>query len=259
MFNEKIEMLYILNINGSSEGTQSKYFKDGYWYKEDSIGKEGYAEMLISEILSCSNLAPEEYVIYEQGLINGKYGCRSKNFLASNEDFVTFNRLHENFYGLKIEEEFAKVDGINLLYPTIEERKKYLVNFIHEMADLDIERYLSKIFTIDLISLNEDRHFNNLGLIVDRNTGKFREAPIFDNGKSLFIGNYSVKESETLEENTKRVIAKPFSGSHEEMFKTFGQGMVFDSDKVNKVINKYEKDVMTDLIMHQLLKYNLFM
>lgn len=38
--------------------------------------------------------------------------------------------------------------------------------------------------------LNSDRHFNNLGVIINRETGKTYESPIFDNGDSL-LSNYS--------------------------------------------------------------------
>lgn len=41
--------------SGSSEGTQSKYFKDGKWFKQDLNGYEGEAEYLVSCLLTCSN------------------------------------------------------------------------------------------------------------------------------------------------------------------------------------------------------------
>ncbi len=54
-------------------------------------------------------------------------------------------------------------------------------------------------------------------------------APIFDNGKSLFNGNFSVKEGLPLEENVKRVISRPFRGTHQSVMEYFGRG--FDVDR----------------------------
>ena len=46
MFYENIENQYIVMQEGTSEGTQIKYKKDGYWYKKDSRGNEGLTEYL---------------------------------------------------------------------------------------------------------------------------------------------------------------------------------------------------------------------
>ena len=66
-----------------------------------------------------------------------------------------------------------------------------------------------------MICLNEDRHLNNLALIMRGND--FYPAPIFDNGVSLLTANQSVNWNFSIEENVKRVIARPFCGSHEKM------------------------------------------
>lgn len=62
------------DIGFSSLGVESKYFKDGYWYKQDISGYEGLAEEVCSMILRHSNL--EDYVEYEACTINGRPGCR---------------------------------------------------------------------------------------------------------------------------------------------------------------------------------------
>lgn len=40
MFSENIGNDYIVIQEGTSEGTQVKYKKDGYWYKKDNRGNE---------------------------------------------------------------------------------------------------------------------------------------------------------------------------------------------------------------------------
>ena len=65
---------------GTSEGTQVKYKKDGYWYKKDNRGNEGRAEYLVSKFMQFTTLQENEFISYEEGTINGKLGCRSKIF-----------------------------------------------------------------------------------------------------------------------------------------------------------------------------------
>ena len=77
MFEEQIDNDHIVMQGGTSEGTQIKYRKDGFWYKKDNRGREGLAEYLTSGILRFSTLNPKEYVRYEIGNINGHPGCRS--------------------------------------------------------------------------------------------------------------------------------------------------------------------------------------
>ena len=79
MFHEDIGREFIIMQAGTSEGTQIKYRKDGYWYKKDNHGHEGLAEYLVSRMLDFSSLDPSEYVRYEAGTINGSGGCRSRN------------------------------------------------------------------------------------------------------------------------------------------------------------------------------------
>ena len=76
--------------SGSSKGTQKKYYDNGYWYKENLTGSEGFAEELASEILKCSNLS--NFVEYKQCKVNNRSGCRSKNFLQPDEMFLSFER-----------------------------------------------------------------------------------------------------------------------------------------------------------------------
>ena len=87
----------LVMVQGSSKGAQPKYYQDGYWYKVNAAGYEGKSEELVSKVLSCSNV--KKYVTYEQCMINGKAGCRSKNFLGENESFISFQRLFDIYEG----------------------------------------------------------------------------------------------------------------------------------------------------------------
>ena len=78
----------LVMVQGSSKGTQPKYYEDGYWYKVNNVGYEGLAERLASMLHSHSNI--KNFVEYEQCMINGRPGCRSKNFVQENESFISF-------------------------------------------------------------------------------------------------------------------------------------------------------------------------
>lgn len=89
MFQAELSNEHIVQESGTSEGTQIKYKKDGFWYKQDNRGNEGLTEYLVSGLLKYSTLEASEYVTYEKGLINGKTGCRSRDFLKKEEELIT--------------------------------------------------------------------------------------------------------------------------------------------------------------------------
>ena len=64
--------------------------------------------------------------------------------------------------------------------------------------------YKRQIFMLDMICLNEDRHLNNLAIIM--NGDKFTPAPIFDNGIALLTANQSVNRHFPIADNVKRVV-----------------------------------------------------
>lgn len=199
----EIEPEYIVQESGTSDGTQIKYCKDDKWYKIDRYGGEGQVEELVSEILALSNLSSDNYVKYSQVIINEENGCMSDNFLQAGESFITFYRLYSNIQGGDLAVVTSKMD--------YDEAIEYVLEFMDRNVKVDLREYLANIFALDALILNEDRHFNNFGLIYDGNI--FRPAPIFDNGKSLFVGNKRYNPKLSMSENKKKAFAKAFSGS----------------------------------------------
>ena len=139
--------------------------------------------ILFQSFMQFTTLQENEFISYEEGTINGKLGCRSKNFLDEEEELVTFYRLYYNEVGKDLSKVIANMN-------TMEERIEYVIRFIDQSCGLNIHAYLSKVLTLDMICLNEDRHLNNLALIMRGN--EFYPAPIFDNGVSLLTANQSV-------------------------------------------------------------------
>lgn len=243
----ELDKTFLVYNSGTSDGTQSKYFKDGYWYKTDLSGNEGEVEYLCSGVLQFSTLNTDEYVVYEHVKINEKKGCRSKNFLEKDESFITFNRLHKNTTGVSLHKKIME-------YSELTEQITYVIDFIRLMCDIDVTDYLRKIFTLDYIILNEDRHFNNLGIIM-REDGCYRTAPIFDNGKSLLNGNFSIKSNLPISENVKRVVARPFGGTHKKIFEFFGKGFDLDISNAIEWVRSQRGSYTKDVLLYQLTMF----
>lgn len=246
MFCENIENQYIVMQEGTSEGTQIKYKKDGYWYKKDSRGNEGLTEYLVSELMRYTSLKDEEYIKYENGTINGTSGCRSKNFLKKGQELITLYRLYYNETGKNLA---AVLNGMELM----EERIEYVIDFVKQSCKIDIRDYLKKVLTLDMLVLNEDRHLNNLAIIMEDES--FYPAPIFDNGVSLLTTNQSVNWNFPMEENVKRVTARPFSGLHEKMVKYLGTGFKMDCTGALTWLDTEPQSRERDVLLYQIHRY----
>lgn len=235
---------YLVDTDGTSDGTQMKYFSDGYWYKTNNEGEEDIVEYLVSKLLTFTDMPKDEYVVYERGLVNGKRACRSKTFINPDETFVTLDRMHVNITGQRLHEAIRLMKGI-------EESAKYVLDFFKNVINVDLSKYFSRVFTADYITLNEDRHFHNLGVIMSMD-GKYRPAPIFDNGKSLLNTNSSLNHKLPIAENVKRVVARPFSGSHKRTFEYFGKGFNLDIEAALAWLETQENSFYKEVLKYQL-------
>lgn len=248
MFDVVIDEKYIVSDSGTSDGTQVKYYYDNYWYKLDRYGGEGLAEYIATIIEKNSSLNSNEYVCYEQGFVNGKPACRSGNFLNSrDESFISLYRLYYNVFGKNLAEVTSAME--------LEERVKYVLDFSKEYTNLDLRRYFANTFAIDRIILNEDRHFNNLGVLLIKD--EFKVAPIFDNGKSLLVGNRSYSRYDSVDDKVKKVIARPFSGSHKWQYDYFKEfcDIKFDFSAILKELDMLEQTDEVKTASYQVNKY----
>ena len=238
-----IDGSYLVRTSGTSDGTQDKFFKDNRWFKLDRYGGEGLAETAASLILKESGLESSLFVEYFPCLINGKSGCYSKNFLNEDESFITLYRLYKNVTGRDLAQVCSKMDYDDAI--------EYVLNFVKEQTNLDIHEYLANTFALDKIILNEDRHFNNLGIIY--NGTSFKTAPIFDNGKSFLIGNKNAKEKNTLEEKIKTAYSKSFSPSFELNAKYLAKYCTLNINKnCIKSIEKFGNKIIISILEHRL-------
>ena len=263
MFSENIGNDYIVIQEGTSEGTQVKYKKDGYWYKKDNRGNEGRAEYLVSKFMQFTTLQENEFISYEEGTINGKSGCRSKNFLDEEEELVTFYRLYYNEVGKDLSKVIANMN-------TMEERIEYVIRFIDQSCGLNIHAYLSKVLTLDMICLNEDRHLNNITILEEN--GKYHYCPLFDNGEGLMLDNVKYPFDVETRGLMKHLRAKPFQCRFGTVLSAardlYGAQLkiVCSAAEVSKIAEKYLdwyqpmfrpflKDRIVDVVLLQMKKY----
>ncbi|MBP3568491.1 MAG: hypothetical protein J6K04_04925 [Lachnospiraceae bacterium] len=170
------------NDRQSSKGNQLKWENNGIWYKADYTGYEGLVEYMISHLLKKSTLAAEEYVLYELEEIKYRSiiykGVKSADFLREDWQIITLERLFKNFFGESLYKSIYKIEKM-------EDRLAFLVSQVERMTGLkNFGAYMNKLFTIDAVFLNEDRHTHNIAVLMNAE-GKFAYCPIFDNGAGL--------------------------------------------------------------------------
>jgi hypothetical protein len=244
LININLEHEYIRRQEHSSKGTQPKYYKDNIWYKQNFTGYESKAERLCSLLLSFSNI--EDYVSYEECIINKRNGCYSPNFLQLEEECVTLQRLYEYYQG-------GNLSDAILINKDIEARITFVLDFVKEAIYLDLRDYLAKLLTFDMLTLNIDRHFHNI-CVIRKKDGSYRQAPVFDNGAAL-LSNYGIFPMDvSLEENIEHAIAAPFSGSFELQAQVLGMPLRINSE-IKKRLDSFPATRAKQVLEWQMAKY----
>lgn len=197
----------VKRMGHTSKGDQPKWQIGNIWYKADHMGYESLAEVAAARILQQSTIS--DFVFYTPILIQTENrllpGCASRNFKRKRETLIPLERLHRAYFGEGLAETAAKL-------PYVEERLRYTVDFVVKITGLEhFGRHLATILELDAFLLNEDRHTNNLAVLRDDKSKKFRLCPIFDHGLSLLSDTNDYPLQENIYTHIERVNAKPFS------------------------------------------------
>lgn len=195
----------------NTKGNQAKWFVEncfvkGQFFYQEQYWKDNQCEVIASDICRQLDINAVEQKLCkiqtDEGVLDGSY---SENFNGGNDEFVSFYRILKK-YGV-----YRDVD-INWKRMSTKERFDGVVSMINEYCNVDWTEYLSSMILIDCIIGNVDRHLNNFGLIKNISTGKFKIAPLFDFGLSLFEHDtmYSNVSLTTAINKTKM---QPFSSS----------------------------------------------
>lgn len=217
----------------SSRGNQAKYTNGKLWLKADFMGYEGLAEALASDILQHSTLLAHDYIRYQQCLLVNSVtqwqslGCLSYHFLNTDETFISLGTLLAN-YGYTQHDIDSK--------KTLDKRLEFLLSTVKRITSVDITDMLQKLFTLDALILNEDRHLHNIGLIANK-TGDFRPTPIFDNGLGFLADTYNYKVSTSPSLWIRQVKAKPISSDFKKQYQLLGKGFEVDKQYIHELLS----------------------
>lgn len=168
----------------SSKGNQEKWRDGDRWYKLDQFGYEALAETAISILLESSNIeqdTPFSFVRYqmERIYVHGRErtACSSVHFLREGQSIITLGHLLQRYATKPLKDVFAAL-------PSDKQRIAYLADKTAEITGLkDFPQYLTLLFEVDALFLNDDRHLNNIAVLYQN--GSYNYCPIFDNGAGL--------------------------------------------------------------------------
>lgn len=192
----------------TSKGNQLKWRVDGYWYKADHMGYEGLAEVLVSQLLKCSDIA-YPVVQYEPAEIvyHGKsyHGCKSKDFLAPGWSLIPLEKLFRQYTGESLAMKMAA-------FSEVADRIRFMAEETERFTGITgFGAYLTAMMEIDCFFLNEDRHTNNIAVLYNADEDKYALCPIFDQGLSLLADtSMDFPLERPFDECLKAVDAKPF-------------------------------------------------
>lgn len=196
----------------SSKGNQEKWFDKATnkWYKLDQFGYEALAETLISKLLEKSNVesdTPFSFAHYEMERLNvhgrDRTGCSSENFLKEGQSIITLSHLFSRQLGTSLKDKLGRMSSDK-------KRIQYLAETTAGYTGLtEFPQYLTLLFEVDALFLNDDRHLNNIAVIEEN--GKFKYCPIFDNGAGL-LSNVQFSPMDIDPKGLiKDVVARPFN------------------------------------------------
>lgn len=111
---------------------------------------------------------------------------------------------------------------------------------------IDIVPALDRMIVIDYIIANEDRHFNNFGLLRNADTLEWiGAAPIFDSGTSLWYNNSASRFK------SGDIICKPFKKTHGEQLKLVSSFGWIDFSKLRGI----EDEILNMLCEDNAIRY----
>lgn len=172
----------------SSKGNQEKWYDaaSDCWYKLDSGIFEALAETVASEIMAQSNIVAElgfAIVPYRIEKVDAhrkqQIACVSPNFLHEGEEIVTLAHLLKAELGEDYQRIFRSRSSIAA-------RVQVLVEQVEQLTGLTrFGAYLTLLFELDALILNEDRHLNNIAVLYGQKG--YQYCPLFDNGAGFLL------------------------------------------------------------------------
>lgn len=131
-------------------------------------GQEPFNEV-VATALYRRMMNPPLFVPYTLGAWHDRPVCRCKVFVADDEEYIPA------VYVAAISDR-----------PAHRSEYQHYIDCCQKLGIADIEVFLSRMIVCDDLLANTDRHWRNFGLIRNVDTLRYRIAPIFDSGTSLW-------------------------------------------------------------------------
>ena len=171
--------------------------------------QQPFNEVIASKIMDKLGI---DHVPYSVTWINDKPYSVCEDFVTKDTELITAWRLMQLRLKANHENEYM-----------------HLVNICKDIG-VDIVPALDRMIVLDYIIANEDRHFNNFGLLRNAETLEWiGAAPIFDNGTSLWYDRLTPRIASSS------VNCKPFKKTHGEQLKLVSSFDWFDASKLDGI------------------------
>lgn len=229
--NDKNDGFDFISPDNTSDGNLQKRWKiiDGKRCLLKS-GSSPYSQQPFNEVIATiiMNKLGIEHVPYTVTWIDDKPYSVCEDFVTKDTELIGAWRVLQ-------------------LRPKANHENEYLhyVGLCKELG-VDIVPALDRMIVIDYIIANEDRHFNNFGLLRDANTLEWiSAAPIFDSGTSLW---YNKSASRFISSD---IICKPFKKTHGEQLRLVSSFDWLDISKLNGI----EDEILNVLCEDKAVRY----
>lgn len=201
--------------DNTSDGNLKKRWKiiDGKRYLLKS-GSNPYSQQTFNEVIASKIMERLgiDHVPYSVTWINDEPYSVCEDFVTKDTELISAWRVLQLRTKANHESEYL-----------------HYVNICRELG-IDIVSSLDKMIVLDYIIANEDRHFNNFGLLRDANTLEWiGAAPIFDSGTSLWYDRLTSRIP------INGVNCKPFKKTHGEQLKLVSSLEWFEASKLDGI------------------------
>lgn len=173
------------SVGTSSKGNQRKWrTRDGRYYIKECFSYQGknwrddMVELVATTYAQQCNLGEFGVTVLEQVAceVDGRPAVCSENFCSASQVFVSFKRLCDS----------AGLGVPDYLQAGPEDNLSLIAELYMALTGLNAYQYLLVMATLDTIVGNEDRHYNNFGVLLNLRDKSYSLPPLFDFGLGLF-------------------------------------------------------------------------
>ena len=174
--------------------------------------QEPLCEVIASEIAERLGIEHTEYkIIWE----NDRPFSVCKDFITSETELVSAYNIMKN-----------------VKKPNDLSEYEFYIKCVEELGIKNIRQQTEKMLVLDFLICNEDRHYNNFGLVRNAVTLEWEGvAPVFDCGTSLW---YNTQEN-LIKPISPSISSKPFKKTHNEQIKLVKDFSWLDLDNLNGI------------------------